>query len=133
MRDPTYTLKHLQALYDFIAANPKCTMIQLCAEFKKPASTIRNFMHRLVDSHQVDVTVGSPERGMHWKKSYEAIAGKRPTEAVPRRPKAIPEDVSGMAQPRALAEVRRTIKPAKQLGMSPYADLPREFFARSAS
>lgn len=128
MRTSDFILKKMQAFYDFIAEHPECTMIDICAHFCSPASSIRHYLSRMVDGKHISFTETKRGQSTGSKKLYSAVQGKRPLVALPRR-KGRPITAK-IEQPRAIPECKRIIKKATQIGMAPYADLPADFFAR---
>jgi hypothetical protein len=114
-------LRRMQELYDFIAAHPDCTMVSLCAHFEQPASTIRAPLHHLRDGFYIESAEGKRYLSGQQPSTYTVTDKGRPTEPPERRTIA--------TNPNA---IRRKIAPAKQVGMVPYGDLPRDFFGRVA-
>jgi len=116
-------LKRMQNMYDFIAANPGCGMVAICAHYQQSASTLRAPLHHLRDGGYIDATVGKRTFQGQNPTSYSIGDIGRPTTPPQRKP------ILAMAE-RAMIDpmIKRIIKPAKQLGMAPYADLPMDFF-----
>ena len=116
-------LKRMQNMYDFIAANPGCGMLAICAHYGKASSTLRAPLHHLRDGGYIDAKVGKRTFQGQNPTSYSIADIGRPTTPPQRKP------ILAMAE-RAMIDpmIKRIIKPAKQLGMAPYADLPMDFF-----
>lgn len=126
MQTGDFVLRKMQAFYDFVHAHPNCTMIDLCAQFCSPASTIRHYTHRLIDGQHLVVTKGARRRSGSDKNTYLAIKGARPTIGLPRRASSVKTSTPAPRDP----SIKRKFIKAQQLGMAPYGDLPRAFFGQ---
>lgn len=117
-------LRKMQEMYDYIAANPNCTMHMLCCWFEICTSTLRTPLHHLRDGGYIDATPGKRSKGGQAPSTYLVTDKGRPTKAPDRKPNE-----------RLVADssVKRVFKPARQLGLAPDAHaLPRDFFRPAA-
>jgi len=121
-------LEHMRNMFDFIAAHPGCTMMQMCAHYKQAASTLRTPLHHLRDGGYLEVTEGARSKLGQSPNAYTVSDKGRPN-AAPQRKKKGERVAKIIIDP----NIKQVIKKAKQLGMAPYADLPAGFFARSAA
>ena len=102
-------LRHMQDMYDYIAANPNCTMHMLCCWFASCASTLRTPLHYLRDGGFVESTPGKRSKGGQEPSLYNIIPGKgRPTVAPARKQRDNTVSDTG---------VKRIFKPARQLDL----------------
>jgi len=81
-----------RALYDFIAANPGCTLVQIAEHFGTPTSTTRTILYQLRDAEHTMSVEGArhPQRGQVATKYF--VSGKGRPEVPPPTRRAAEND-----------------------------------------
>lgn len=118
-------LQKMRDMHAFIAANPGCTMVMLCAHFEQSHTSLRTPLLHLRDGEFIEVAVGARSFQGQAPSTYTVTDKPSPLEYPARK-----EYGTITGKQRADQDVKRIIKPAKQIGMTPYRDLPVEFFRR---
>jgi hypothetical protein len=128
-----FALERMLGIYDFVAANPGCSVMQLCEKFELRASAIRANLHKLRDSEHVIDKPGVRSRWGQLPSAWTITYKDRPDMPPPskkrgKRAKQIP-----ILQPIKVDDAKRIITRAKQIGMKPDSfALPAAFFHPAA-
>lgn len=125
-------LEKLLRTYDFVAAHPGCSIYDICDHFNSSTNTVRCWLHHLRDDGYAVSKPGARSRGGQLPASWSVTYKERPSLPPAGMKRGRKAKRAAIEQPRALPEMRRVIKPAKQIGMPSYVDLPAEFFHPSA-
>lgn len=99
-------LRRMQEMYDFIAANPGCTMVMMCAHFQKRHQILRTPLNYLRNGVHIEICDGKRTQGGQAPSTYTVISKGRPTVAPMRKTLETPD-----------TQVKRKIVPAKQIGL----------------
>ena len=128
-----FALERILGVYDFVAANPGCSVMQLCAHFELRASAIRDNLRKLRESGHVVCKPGAfsqhGQESAEWRVTYkDRPEAPPPSKKRGKHPKGAP-----IIQPAAIEDAKRLITRAKQIGMKPdpFA-LPSDFFRPAA-
>lgn len=127
-----FALERILGIYDFVAANPGCSVMQCCAHFKLRSSAIRDNLRKLRESGHVICKPGAYSQNGQEPGEWRITYKDRPADSPPTKKRGKRSKSAPIVQPAAIEDAKRIITRAKQIGMPSYADLPPSFFHPAA-
>lgn len=112
-----FALERMLAVYDFVAANPGCSVKQLCEVIQIQSSTMRENLQKLKDSGHVECRPGVRSRSGQLPSAWTITDKARPDAPPPSKKRGKKTKLPQIIQPAKVEDAKRIITRARQIGV----------------
>ena len=112
-----FALQRILGIYDFVAANPGCSVMQLCVRFELRSSAIRDNLHKLRESGHVICVPGKYSREGQTPGEWTITDKVRPDAPPPSKKRGKKAKLPQIIQPKKVEDAKRVITRARQIGI----------------